>query len=227
MGGMMPEGGGGGIPHRRPDAGGARQVLFTIHGALCGFTPQEAALRHPPGGVGQTRDECMAATLMEISAFGAVPGYAGALTPPRRLIADHDALPVLARQCAAALRVFGVSLSALDEVLQRLAPVDPHGPQAAAARATVREVVGLLKREGPALLLHAQALRLRLHAAGLVGPDGLGEGLRALQLQIGGLDDVTALDPAAHQPPGLLCASHQVARELADGFEDIVALGAG
>jgi hypothetical protein len=136
-----------------------------------------------------------------------------------------DALPVLARQCAAALRAFGASLSALGTVLQHLAPVDPQGQHAAAARATVHEVVGLLKREGPDLLLRAQALRLRLHAAGMVGPDGLGAGLRALQEQISGLDAITVPRGASRHPDlslgAMLCASHDVARELADGFERI------
>ena len=140
---------------------------------------------------------------------------------------DSEALPVLARRCAAALRAFGVSLLALDEVLQSLAPVDPQSAQAADARATVQEVVALLKREGPALLLRAQALRLRLHAAGLVGPDGLGVGLRALQAQIGELDALTALRLDLDQPRGTLCASQQVARELAEGFEHIAARAMG
>lgn len=170
----------------------------------------------------------MAATVMETTGFRPAP--AGGTVAPSRWHEKlgTDVLPMLAFRCAAALRAFGASLSALDQVLQSLAQVEPQGSQAADARATVHEVVGLLQREGPALLLHAQALRLRLHAAGMAGPDGLAPGLRALQTQISRLDALAAPWKAPDSEFGVaLCASREVARELANGFEHMAAQAAG
>jgi len=76
-------------------------------------------------------------------------------------------------------------------------------------------VTALLQREGPALLVRAQALRLRLHAAGLAAPDGLGAGLRVLQMQIDAL-------PAVSGTAGLAQA-RQVALDLAEAFDRLAA----
>jgi hypothetical protein len=130
-------------------------------------------------------------------------------TAPR----DVMSLPSLAASCARALRAFGVSLQALEGVLHPLSQVDPTGPEANETRSVLADVVALMQREGPALLVRAQALRLRLHAAGLAAPDGLGAGLRSLQRLINAL-------PAATEAPGdALPRARQVALDLADAFD--------
>lgn len=126
-------------------------------------------------------------------------------------------LPALAASCARALRAFGGSLQALEAVLPPLSQVNPEGRQATETRAVLADAVALLQREGPLLLLRAQALRLRLHAAGLAAPDGLGAGLRALQHQIDALPE--AVDGLG---AGLIRA-RQVAHELADAFDRLAA----
>lgn len=126
-------------------------------------------------------------------------------------------LPVLAESCARALRAFGGSLQALEAVLQPLSQVSPDGTQAAETRRVLADAVALLQREGPSLLLRAQALRLRLHAAGLSAPDGLGAGLRMLQRQI------DALPETAETLGEGLPRARQVAVELADAFDRLAA----
>lgn len=126
-------------------------------------------------------------------------------------------LPVLAASCARALRAFGGSVQAMEGVLAPLAQVDPAGEQAATTRALLAEVVALLQREGPSLLVRAQALRLRLHAAGLSAPDGLGAGLRSLQKQIDALPE----EPAALGDG--LAQARQVALDLAAAFDRLAA----
>lgn len=143
--------------------------------------------------------------------------------PLRRGPREVMPLPALAASCAKALRAFGGSLHALDAVLEPLSQVDPAGPEAAETRAVLAEVVGLLQREGPALLVRAQALRLRLHAAGLAAPDGLGAGLRALQVQIDGLPGLTAEGRPAETLRGAQPQARQVALDLADAFDRLAA----
>lgn len=126
-------------------------------------------------------------------------------------------LPALAESCARALRSFGGSLKALEAVLQPLSQVNPDGVQATETRAVLADSVALLQREGPSLLLRAQALRLRLHAAGLAAPDGLGAGLRALQHQIDALPEV--VDGLGDGLP----RARQVAQDLADAFDRLAA----
>lgn len=126
-------------------------------------------------------------------------------------------LPALAGSCARALRAFGGSLQALEAVLQPLSQVSPDGPQAAETRAVLAGTVALLQREGPSLLVRAQALRLRLHAAGLAAPDGLGVGLRTLQRHI------DALPETAETLGEGLPRARQVAVELADAFDRLAA----
>lgn len=126
---------------------------------------------------------------------------------------DVMSLPTLAASCARALRAFGVSLQALEGVLHPLSQVDPAGPEASETRAVLTDVVALMQREGPALLVRAQALRLRLHASGLAAPDGLGTGLRSLQRLINALPDATEV------PGDALPQARQVALDLADAFD--------
>ncbi len=132
---------------------------------------------------------------------------------PRPGPRDAMSLPTLAASCARALRAFGVSLQALEGVLHPLSQVDPVGPEASETRAVLTDVVALMQREGPALLVRAQALRLRLHAAGLAAPDVLGSGLRSLQRLIDALPDATEV------PGDALPQARQVALDLADAFD--------
>jgi hypothetical protein len=137
--------------------------------------------------------------------------------PMRRGQPDVMSLPTLAASCAKALRAFGGSLHALDAVLQPLSQVDPSGEQAAETRAALAHVVGLLQREGPALLVRAQALRLRLHSAGLAAPDGLGAGLRILQSRI------DALPRAIEGGGGAFLEARAAALDLAEAFDRLAA----
>ncbi|WP_206933254.1 hypothetical protein [Roseococcus thiosulfatophilus] len=139
------------------------------------------------------------------------------LSNTRRGSPQVMSLPALAESCARALRAFAGSLVALEGVLPPLSQVNPDGVQATETRAVLADAVALLQREGPSLLLRAQALRLRLHAAGLAAPDGLGAGLRTLQHQIDALPEVVN---------GLgegLPRARQVAQELADAFDRLAA----
>ncbi len=107
----------------------------------------------------------------------ALQDAAGEAQPPSRPLRggarEVMPLPALAASCAKALRAFGGSLHALDAVLLPLSQVDPDGPQAAETRAVLATVVALLQREGPVLLVRAQALRLRSRGrlARAAGPD--------------------------------------------------------
>lgn len=136
---------------------------------------------------------------------------------PTRGSPQAMSLPALAESCARALRAFAGSLHALEAVLQPLSQVNPDGTQAAETRAVLADAVALMQREAPSLLLRAQALRLRLHAAGLSAPDGLGARLRLLQRQIDTLPE-TAETLGAGLP-----RARQVAIDLADAFARLAA----
>jgi len=104
------------------------------------------------------------------------PSMASAL-----LSRDERVLGHLAKRCAGALAALAASLEGVELVLERLMDAPPTTNGADEARALITEVIAMLGRDGPPLLLRTQALRMHLHMAGFVGPDSLGGPLAALQ----------------------------------------------
>lgn len=97
---------------------------------------------------------------------------------------DERVLAHLASRCAGALAALAASLEAIELVLERLTDSPSATDGREEARGLVHEVVAMLGRDGPPLLLRIQALRMHLHMAGFVGPDSLGATLGALQQDI-------------------------------------------
>lgn len=116
-------------------------------------------------------------------------------SPPSMVAAalsrDERVLAHLATRCAGALAALAASLEGLELVLERLTDGPRVTDGAEEARAVVTEVIAMLGRDGPPLLLRTQALRMHLHMAGFVGPDSLGGALASLQGDIQRLADLT------------------------------------
>lgn len=104
---------------------------------------------------------------------------------------DERELAHLAMRSAAALAALAASLEGMETLLERLTETSPKTSGTAEARELVGEVITMLGRDGPPLLLRVQALRMHLHMAGFVGPDSLGGVLAALQRDIQCLADLT------------------------------------
>jgi hypothetical protein len=104
---------------------------------------------------------------------------------------DERVLAHLAMRCAGALAALAASLEGLEHVLEQLTDAPPTTAGAHEARAVVSDVIAMLGRDGPPLLLRTQALRMHLHMAGFVGPDSLGGPLGALQGHIQSLAGLT------------------------------------
>lgn len=104
---------------------------------------------------------------------------------------DERVLAHLAMRCAGALAALAASLEGLEILLERLADVAPGTAGVAEAREVASDVIAMLGRDGPPLLLRTQALRMHLHIAGFVGPDSLGGALASLQRDIQSLADLT------------------------------------
>lgn len=107
------------------------------------------------------------------------------LSPPSLASAvlsrDERVLAHLAMRCASALAALAASLEAIETLLERVTDGPPTANGAEEARELVREVVGMLGRDGPPLLLRTQALRMHLHLVGFVGADSAGIALATLQ----------------------------------------------
>ena len=88
----------------------------------------------------------------------------------RMVVPDGADLRGLVQRTCQALEALVASMDALDSVLLRLRRLGPPGDNPtellAGTRETVSRVIALLRREGPPLLLRAQALRLRLRLSG-------------------------------------------------------------
>jgi hypothetical protein len=136
-----------------------------------------------------SQDERMAPILLTRELPSAEP-----LSPPSlasaALSRDERVLAHLCARCAGALAALAASLEGMELVLERLAdaPEDTRGREE--ARRLVAEVTAMLRRDGPPLLLRAQALRMHLHLAGFIGPDSLGGILGALQGEIARLAEL-------------------------------------
>lgn len=117
-----------------------------------------------------------------------------AISPPSLAAAalsrDERVLAHLAARCAGALAALAASLEAMETVLERLADAAENTRGREEARQLVEEVTAMLRRDGPPLLLRAQALRMHLHLAGFIGPDSLGATLGALQGHIARLAEL-------------------------------------
>lgn len=199
-----------------PQARGARhprgaQLSLTITTLGRSGGARGALARPPPPAT--ERNPCLM-SLALVEPAGPVPRPP---SNPTRRSPQAMSLPALAESCARALRAFAGSLHALEAVLQPLSQVNPSGTQAVETRAVLADAVALIQREAPSLLLRAQALRLRLHAAGLCAPDGLGTGLRLLQREIDALPETVETLGAG------LPRARQVAQDLAEAFDRLAA----
>ncbi|UPY38131.1 hypothetical protein [Sediminicoccus sp. KRV36] len=119
-----------------------------------------------------------------------MPPLASEATPAPQDAETAALQPLVLRTCLA-LQAMASSLEALESVFARMEALDAgaedHRQLLHGTEETVAHVIALLRREGPALLFRAQALRLRLRLHGYAAGHSAALALRTLHADLDGL----------------------------------------